>query len=187
MLCRAAVLAEGYPGGFAALYPELGDLETLGNCRRGYFVAGLGGAQFAIAGAIERLRESDAEGLSDQGRALVIGAADPAQPWGAAVPWPARRNGRGAKRVFGAQVVLLDGEPVLYLERGMRGLLALREPDGDWLRPAAEALAEWVRADRGRRPRIERFDGESVLGSPAEEPLIAAGFASDLRGLVLRH
>ncbi len=186
VLSRASVLAEGYPGGFAALYPELGDLETLGSCRRGYFVAGLGGAQFAIPGAIERLRESGADGSPDEVSALVIGAADPAQPWGAAVPWPGRRDGRGAKRVFGAQVVLLDGEPVLYLERGLRSLLALRDPEPAWMAPAATALAAWTRADRSRRPRIERFDGESILGSAIEEHLIEAGFASDLRGLVLR-
>ena len=186
VLSRAAVLAEGHPGGFAALYPALGDLETLGSCRRGYFVAGLGGAQFAVPSAIERLRQGDALGSGPEPRARVLGAADPAQPWGAALPWPARRGGRGAKRVFGAQVVLLDGEPVLFLERGLRSLIALREPDPEWLVPAARALADWARADRTRRPRIERFDGEAILGSEAEGPLIDAGFASDLRGLVLR-
>ena len=106
-MTRAAVLGDGVPGGFAGVYRPLSELETLGRCRRGYFLAGLGGAQFAMPGAVERLRdvrEPDTDPV-----ALVLGAADPAQPFGAAVPWPRRGANRGPSRTFGAQVVLLDG------------------------------------------------------------------------------
>ena len=124
IVTREAVLAEGVPGGFAALYSELTNLETLGTARRGYFVEGLGGAQFALPAAIERLR-----GLRSDEPAgpLVLAATDPANPYGATLPWPRRDDddsGRRPSRVPGAYVVMLDSEPVLYLERGGKGLLA---------------------------------------------------------------
>ena len=87
IVTREQVLAEGVPGGFSALYDALGDLETLGVCRRGYFVEGLGGAQFALPGAVERLR---AQRDLDEAPPLVLAATDPAQPYGAALPWPKR-------------------------------------------------------------------------------------------------
>src|SRR5262249_29210152 len=117
VLTRAAVLADGIPGGFSAVYSELAGLETLGPCRRGYFVAGLGGAQFALPGAVERLRDGREDAPAPP-EAMVLGASDPAQPNGAAVPWPRRAEGRAPSRTFGAQVVLLDGAAALYVERG---------------------------------------------------------------------
>jgi ATP-dependent helicase Lhr and Lhr-like helicase len=185
IVTREAVLAEGVPGGFAGLYSELANLETLGTARRGYFVEGLGGAQFALPAAIERLR-----GLRSDEPAgpLVLAATDPANPYGATLPWPKREDddsGRRPSRVPGAYVVTLDAEPVLYVERGGRGLLALREPDEDWLRPALEALADGVR--RGRVPRlgVERFDGEPVVGTPAGALLVELGFRQGPRRLTL--
>jgi ATP-dependent Lhr-like helicase len=184
VVTRAAVLGDGVPGGFAGVYRPLSELETLGRCRRGYFLAGLGGAQFAMPGAIERLR--DVRDPEADPVALVLGAADPAQPFGAAVPWPRRGGNRGPSRTFGAEVVLLDGVPVLYLERGGRSLLALREPEPEWMDQAIAALAEWIRSGRGRRVSVERFDGVSVFGSVAEPVMLEAGFFSGLRGLELR-
>jgi len=185
IVTREAVLAEGVPGGFAGLYSELTNLETLGTARRGYFVEGLGGAQFALPAAIERLR-----GLRSDEPAgpLVLAATDPANPYGATLPWPKRDDddsGRRPSRVPGAYVVTLDAEPVLYVERGGKGLLALRKPDESWLRPALEALAEEVR--RGRVPRlgVERFDGEPVVGSEAGALLIELGFRQGPRRLTL--
>ena len=185
IVTREAVLAEGVPGGFAGLYSELANLETLGTARRGYFVEGLGGAQFALPAAIERLR-----GLRSDEPAgpLVLAATDPANPYGATLPWPKREDddsGRRPSRVPGAYVVTLDSEPVLYVERGGKGLLALREPDEAWLRPALEALAGEVR--RGRVPRlgVERFDGEPVVGSEAGALLIELGFRQSPRRLTL--
>ena len=184
VVTRAAVLGDGVPGGFAGVYRPLAELETLGRCRRGYFLAGLGGAQFALPGAVERLRDmrdGDADPV-----VLVLGAADPAQPYGAAVPWPKRGAARGPSRTFGAHVVLMDGAPVLYLERGGKSLVTLREPEPDWCQLAVAAIANWVRSDRARRVTIERVDGVSVFGSPLEAVLLANGFFSGLRGMELR-
>jgi ATP-dependent helicase Lhr and Lhr-like helicase len=190
IVTRETVLAEGVPGGFAALYGELSNLETLGTARRGYFVEGLGGAQFALPAAIERLRSlrSDTQAGTGEPGALVVAATDPANPYGAALPWPRRDEGRRPARVPGAYVVTLDAEPALYVERGGKGLLPLREdvdPDAPWLREALEALAEAVR--RGRVPRLglERFDGEPVIGSPVGALLIELGFRQGPRKLTL--
>jgi ATP-dependent helicase Lhr and Lhr-like helicase len=185
IVTREAVLAEGIPGGFAGLYTELANLETLGTARRGYFVEGLGGAQFGLPAAIERLRGLRTD---EPAGALVLAATDPANPYGATLPWPKRdgdESNRRPARVPGAYVVTLDAEPALYVERGGKGLLALREPDEDWLRPALEALAGEVR--RGRVPRlgIERFDGEPVVGSEAGALLIELGFRQSPRRLTL--
>ncbi len=186
VLTRSGTLAEGVPGGYAAVYPALADLETLGLCRRGYFVEGLGGAQFASPGAVERLRDLRDPPPDAPPHVLVLGAADPAQPYGASIPWPPREGARSPARVFGAVVVLADGAPALYLERGGRSLLSFPATD-DRVRDAAlAALAGWILADRRRRAAIERVDGEPVFGSPLEGPLAAAGFRADLRAMVLR-
>ncbi len=182
IVTRDGVRGEGIPGGYGAVYGELKDLETIGVCRRGYFVEGLGGAQFALAGAVERLRELRAD---DDPEPLVLAAADPAQPYGAAIPWP-RRAGSRAARVVGAQVVLLGGEAVLFVERGGRTLVPLREPDEAWLRPAIEALVAHVRTGRGARLAVERFDGKPVVESDVLPLLIEAGFLAGPRRAVLR-
>jgi ATP-dependent helicase Lhr and Lhr-like helicase len=183
IVTRDGVRAEGIPGGYGAVYAELRALETLGLCRRGYFVEGLGGAQFALGGAVERLRE-----LRDRPEdpdVLVLAAADPAQPYGAALPWPKRAGARAA-RVAGAFVVLLGGEPVLYVERGGRSLTPLRDPDEWWLRPAVQALVAHVRAGRSKRLAVERFDGDPVVESDAMAVLVEAGFLAGPRRAVLR-
>jgi ATP-dependent Lhr-like helicase len=184
IVTREAVLAEGVPGGFASLYGEMSNLEVLGTARRGYFVEGLGGAQFALPGAVERLRSlPDADG-----RYVVLAATDPANPYGAGVPWPKRdgggQGGRRPSRTPGAYVLLRDGEPMLFVERGGRGILRLRELEGETL---AEAIGELARAAReGLLPRlaIERLDGDPVIGSGHEATLIEAGFSRQPRRLV---
>ena len=168
------------------MYSELRALETLGLCRRGYFVEGLGGAQFALGGAVERLRElRPREGEEPQ--PLVLAAADPAQPYGAALPWPKRATGRAA-RVAGATVVLLGGEAALFVERGGKTLLPLRDPEEDWLRVALDALVEHTRRAGGRRRRlaVERFDGEPVAETAVMPILLEAGFVAGPRRAVLR-
>ena len=115
IVTRDGVRAEGIAGGYGAVYGELRALETLGLCRRGYFVEGLGGAQFALGGAVERVRELRPR-EDEEPEALVLAAADPAQPYGAALPWPKRAGARAA-RVAGAYVVLLGGVAVLFVER----------------------------------------------------------------------
>jgi ATP-dependent Lhr-like helicase len=183
IVTRDGVRGEGIPGGYGAVYGELKDLETIGVCRRGYFVEGLGGAQFALAGAVERLRELRSG--EDDEEPLVLAAADPAQPYGAAIPWPKRAGARAA-RVAGAQVVLLGGEAVLFVERGGRTLVPLREPDEEWLRPAIEALVAHVRAGGAKRLAVERFDGKPVTESDAMPLLVEAGFLAGPRRAVLR-
>ena len=180
IVTRDGVRAEGVPGGYAPVYRELRRLEVLGVCRRGYFVEGLGGAQFALPGAVERLRERpEAE------TPLVLAAADPAQPYGAALPWP-RRAGARAARVGGAHVVLLGGEASLFVERGGRSLVPLREPDDAWLRPALEALVAHVHRAGLKRLAVERFDGEPVGETALMPLLLEAGFLAGPRRAVLR-
>jgi ATP-dependent Lhr-like helicase len=181
IVTRDSVRAEGVPGGYGAVYGELRALETIGVARRGYFVEGLGGAQFALPGAVERLRDLR-QGSPEP---LVLAAADPAQPYGAALPWPRRAGGRAA-RVAGAHVVLLGGEAVLYVERGGRSLVPLREPDETWLPAALDALVAWVRGGGARRLAVERFDGAPVSDSEALPLLVDAGFLAGPRRAVLR-
>jgi ATP-dependent Lhr-like helicase len=187
VVTRDGVRAEAIPGGFGAVYGELRALETLGLCRRGYFVEGLGGAQFALGGAVERLRElraSERDAVSSED-ALVLAAADPAQPYGAALPWPKRAGGRAA-RVAGATVVLVGGAAALFVERGGRSLVPLREPDEEWLRVALAALVDHVRRRGGRRLAVERFDGEPVGETDVMPLLLEAGFHAGPRRAVLR-
>ncbi len=191
ILTRELVLAEGVTGGFAALYDSLAQLETLGLCRRGYFIEGLGGAQFALPGAVERLR---AQRDLDQAPPLVLAATDPAQPFGAALPWPSpagaapgpdgrRTEGRRPARVAGAHVVLVGADVACYVEAGGRGLQTFVA--GEPLRVALSALADAVRAGRIRKLELERIDGEPVLGSPSEALLVELGFRSGPRRLTL--
>jgi ATP-dependent Lhr-like helicase len=181
IVTRETVVAERVPGGFAALYAELAALETVGVARRGYFVEGLGGAQFALGAAVDRLR-SHREG---KGGAVVLAAQDPANLHGAALPWPRREQGRRPARVPGAYVVLIDGRAVLYLEAGGRGLVSLAEPEEELMRPALDALAAFVRSGRLRRVALERFDGEPVVGSNIEPLLAESGFRAGPRRLTL--
>jgi ATP-dependent Lhr-like helicase len=207
IVTREQVLAEGIRGGFAILYDTFAQLETLGVCRRGYFVEGMGGAQFALPGAVERLRAAPAPAAAGRGgapRTLVIAAADPAQPYGAALPWPRRdepaagagqpRRARPA-RVAGAHVVLVEDVPVLYVERGGRSLLKLTDASaagstvgagaGDPLRAALVALADAVRAGRLGRLSLERIDGEPATASPLAGALVELGFHPGPRRLTL--
>ncbi len=182
IVVRDGVRAEGVAGGYGAVYGELKALETIGVCRRGYFVEGLGGAQFALPGAVERLRDLRDTG---DGVVLVLAAADPAQPYGAALPWP-RRSGARAARVAGALVVTIDGEAVLFVERGGRSLVPLREPDRSWLEPALEGLVGHVRQRGRRRLAVERIDGIPVAESELLPLLVEAGFLAGPRRAVLR-
>jgi ATP-dependent Lhr-like helicase len=184
IVTRDSVRGEGIPGGYGAVYSELRALETLGTCRRGYFVEGLGGAQFALAGAVERLRELRPRD-GEEAEPLVLAAADPAQPYGAALPWPKRAGARAA-RVAGAHVVLLGGEPALFVERGGRSLVPLREPEEEWLREALAALVAHVRRGGAKRLAVERFDGEPVLDTLVMPLLVEAGFLAGPRRAVLR-
>jgi ATP-dependent Lhr-like helicase len=184
IVTRDGVRGEGIPGGYGAVYGQLRALETLGVCRRGYFVEGLGGAQFALPGAVERLRELRPQ-EDEEPEPLVLAAADPAQPYGAGLPWPKRAGARAA-RVAGAQVVLLGGEAALFVERGGRSLVPLREPSENWLRVALAALVEYVKRGGAKRLAVERFDSEPVSETEIFPLLLEAGFLAGPRRAVLR-
>jgi ATP-dependent Lhr-like helicase len=199
IVTREQVLAEGIRGGFAILYDTFTKLETLGVCRRGYFVEGMGGAQFALPGAVERLREGAKSPVTpgsvlgagvgnDRGgrsfESIVLPAADPAQPYGAALPWPKRESQeRSPARVGGAYVVLVEDEPVLYVERGGRGLVTLA--DADRLHAGLVALADAVRGGRVPKLGLERINGQPAMGSGLVNRLVELGFHSGPRRLTL--
>ena len=182
IVTRETVLAEGVPGGFASLYGELSNLEMLGTARRGYFVEGLGGAQFALPGAVERLRSLPRE----EGVFTVLAATDPANPYGAALSWPKREQlgGRRPSRTPGAYVLLRDGDPMLFVERGGRGVLRLADLAGEELGVALRTLAEAAADGLIPKLAVERVDGEAVIGSGLEATLIEAGFSRQPRRLV---
>ena len=221
ILTRGAAAAERAPGGFGALYPVLRAMEEAGHCRRGYFVEGLGGAQFALPGAVDRMRAMAAEtaapaqpeppqfpgkppawapgpGGAAHGEAkgsagppvTVLAAADPANPFGAALPWPARPGevpgGHRPGRKAGALVVLSGGHLVLYVERGGKTLLSWAS-DPAVLAPAAAGLAEAVHGGALGRLTVERADGAGVYESPLAQALADAGFRPTPRGLRLRR
>jgi ATP-dependent Lhr-like helicase len=187
VVTRGAVTAEGIPGGFAGVYPVLAAMEERGAARRGYFVEGLGAAQFALPGAVDRLR-----GLAEapEGGAQVLAATDPANPYGGALPWPERvvdelTSGHRPGRKAGALVVLTGGDLALYVERGGRTLLSFVD-DADRLAVAAKALADAVHSGALGPLSVERADGEAIHSSPMREALTAAGFRVTPRGLRLR-
>jgi ATP-dependent Lhr-like helicase len=181
IVTRETVLAEGIPGGFSSLYAELGNLELLGTARRGYFVEGLGGAQFALPGAVERLRSLPFE----DGSFALLAATDPANPYGASLPWPKPPGGRRPARTPGAHVLMRDGAPVIYVERGGRGIVRLVELSDEELAAAVAALATEVTAGRLPKLAIEKLDGDPVIGSGQEDALLDAGFSRGPRKLTL--
>jgi ATP-dependent Lhr-like helicase len=189
IVTREAVASEGLSGGFPAVYPVLRAMEEAGRIRRGYFVDGLGAAQFALPGAVDRLRalRQPEPGISD---AYVIAATDPANPYGAALPWPRRGEDdrRPLARAAGAYVVMVDGQAVLYLERGgssLQTLLAADDPD--LAAEAVRAVGELVLDGRLRELVVTRIDGQPINESPWREHLLTAGFVQGYRGLVLRE
>jgi ATP-dependent helicase Lhr and Lhr-like helicase len=195
LVTRGAVVAERVEGGFAGAYRVLSAFEETGRCRRGYVVEGLGAAQFAAPGAVDRLRATVGDRRTPT-PALVLAATDPANAYGAALPWPERlpsatqplgttSTGHRPGRKAGALVVLVDGELVVYVERGGRTLLSFAD-DPAVLQPAADALALAVHAGQLGRLQVERADGAPVADSPLAGALAAAGFHATPRGLRLR-
>ncbi|MFF3668177.1 Lhr family helicase [Microtetraspora malaysiensis] len=215
VLTRGAVGAERLPGGFSAVYQVLRAFEESGRCRRGYFVEGLGGAQFALPGAVDRMRAMSPGGSAASSaagapaledlwttpppraprRVVVLAAADPANPYGAALPWPDRTGEVTHKpgRKAGALVVLVEGRLVLYVERGGRTLLSFGPAGGtgggdagEDLQPAVDALALAVREGALGKLTVERADGASIIDSPLAAALEAAGFHPTPKGLRIR-
>ena len=185
IVTRGAVMAERVPGGFAAVYQVYKAMEDLGRAKRGYFVEGLGGAQFGTGGAVDRMR-AFLESTSKEPQAYVLAATDPANPYGAALAWPEKEGGHRPGRKAGAVVVIVDGVLALYVERGGRTLLSFTD-DAEMITPAVEALALAARDGALGRLAVERADGGSVLeDSKLARALVEAGFKPTSRGLRLR-
>ena len=180
VVTRETALGEGTAGGFAGVYPVLKALEERGEARRGYFVAGLGAAQFALPGAVDRLRGTRTP--EDDAAPVVLAATDPAQPYGAALAWPPS-PGRPA-RTAGAHVVLAGGVPLVMLERGGRSLATFEgaESTDAWI----EAVIGLVKDGRLRKLEIAKVDGVAVRETPWAARLEAAGFTSAYKGMLYR-
>jgi ATP-dependent Lhr-like helicase len=165
-------------------------MEEAGRIRRGYFIDGLGAAQFGLAGAIERLRTVRDPARSDDDASVhLLAASDPANPYGAAIAWPRRDEAdrRPLQRAAGAYVVLVGGLAALYVDRGGGSLQVLAPGDDpDVAARAARGLAGLVGDGRMREVVITKVDGEPVSSSPFRERLVEAGFVAGYRGLVLR-
>ena len=193
VVTREAVASEPIDGGFSAVYPVLRAMEEAGRIRRGYFVDGLGAAQFALPGAVDRLRamrDQPGELAGDRGRIVqLLAAADPANPYGAALAWPRRgdTDRRPFQRAAGAYVALVDGAAVVYVDRGGTSIQTLPASDDPAALAAALAsLRDLVVDGRVRELVIAKVDGEPVAGSPVRDALLAAGFVAGYRGYALR-
>jgi len=187
VLTRETVLGEGVPGGFAGLYPVLKAMEESGKIRRGYFVAGLGAAQFASPGAEELIRDRG-RAPGDAPEVVVLAATDPANPYGAALPWPKQSpSGARPQRVAGARVIVGDGALLGYLGRGGQQLMTFL-PDAEPQRTAARAaLVEGLAKMAAFGPVfVAGVDGRPTGQSELAEPLRAAGFSPSSRGFLHR-
>lgn len=186
VVTRGAVQSEGVPGGFAQVYRILAGFEEAGHCRRGYVIEKLGAAQFAASATVDRLREFAAVADPPPLRTVTLAATDPANPYGAALGWPAiegvtHRPGRKA----GGLVVLVDGELTLYLERGGRSALAFTDAEAP-LQAATRHLAETAKKRRLETLTVEQVNGEFVYGTAVGRALREAGFVESPKGLTLR-
>lgn len=189
IVVREAVHAEGVPGGWAALYPVLRAMEEAGQARRGYFVEGLGAAQFATGGAVDRLRALREPGETP--RTLLLAATDPANPYGAALPWPEGAAGRKPARMAGAAVILVDGSLAAWMARNERQLLTFADQvrsrsAAEVTREIANSLAASVGVKGRRALLVGEVDGKPAAESPMSDALRSAGFIVTSRGLLKR-
>ena len=181
VVTREAVLAEGVRGGYAAVYGVLKVLEERGQTRRGYFVAGLGAAQFSLPGAVDRLRSL--RDVAEADLLVTLAATDPAQPYGAAIAWP-ESPGRPA-RAAGAVVISRAGVPLAWFDRRSHHVVtfAAAVDDAGW----AEALAALVKDGRARSVEVRKINGETMSPkSPWASALLTAGFTEGYKGLSIR-
>ncbi len=188
VVTRECAHAEGVAGGFSAVYDVLKALEDRGRVRRGYFVEGRAGAQFALPGADDRLRSHRAADVD--AAPLVLAATDPANAYGAVLEWPAGKTDARPQRAPGALVVLQDGELLGWLGRGDHPLLAFL-PDEEPARSAAartlaRALAERVDSGGLRALLIATIDGVEAGRSALAEYFVGAGFSATAQGLFRR-
>ena len=239
VLTRGCLQVEDSAGGFSQLYRIYSAAEDRALVRRGYFIEGLGAAQFAAPATVDLLRSTadnlsipagpqgfgasayapqrtDTEQVYGTFTVTLLAATDPANPYGAALSWPAipsfAHEGEGTvkhrpARKAGACVVLVDGTPVLYVERGAKTLLAFTT-DPVLLEAAAPALVRLVSAGGAEKISVEKVNDVELLGTHTlnisaqgasggevvEHPvealraaLQAQGFYATVRGLSLRR
>ncbi|AXJ09864.1 DEAD/DEAH box helicase [Arthrobacter sp. PM3] len=191
VVTRGSVMAENILGGFGLMYKVLARLEEAGRCRRGYFIEHLGAAQFAVPATVDRLRSyvEDAQLHKGEPVALALAATDPANPYGAALPWPALNvdagTGHRPGRKAGALVVLVDGALALYVERGGKTLLAFSD-DAEVLAAAGAALVGVVTRGAVDKLIMEKVNGHGILDTPVAAALAQAGAYSTPKGLRIR-
>ncbi|MGO4692239.1 Lhr family ATP-dependent helicase [Glaciibacter sp. 2TAF33] len=199
VVTRGSVVSEGVVGGFALVYRTLSGFEELGRCRRGYFVEGLGAAQFATAGTIDRLRsftvsefngnrtDAAVQGSATEPTVVTLAATDPANPFGAMLPWPAMPEGTSHRpgRKAGALVVVDDGGLVLYIERGGKTIIAFTGEQSA-LEAAAQSVGRIVTGGGVRKLSVETVNGTFIIGTPLGAALQTAGFTATPQGLRLR-
>jgi ATP-dependent helicase Lhr and Lhr-like helicase len=186
LVARETAGVESLGGGFAGVYQVLRSMEEAGRVRRGYFVEGLGGAQFTYPGVVDRLRrERDTE---PDGVVVAMAAMDPANPYGWLLPWPPLQDSqaRAPTRAAGAAVVLVDGEPVLYVDRNGRRLRTFCAASPELVALALPGLRDVARGRPGRVLSLERVGDEPAIRSPLTAQLRQAGFTQDYRAMRLR-
>ncbi|WP_347957340.1 ATP-dependent helicase [Gordonia aichiensis] len=188
VVTKGSVVAEAIDGGFSRIYRALGVFEDNGQVRRGYYIDGLGGAQFAAGHTVDVLREFAVRDRERRAEAVVLAATDPANPYGAALDWPDRtaEGGHRPGRKPGAVVVLVGGAATVFVERGGKTVLTFTDDDAS-LTAAADALHRAVADGAIARIHIDQVDGEPVRRTPLGERLVAAGFATTPRGLRMHY
>ena len=197
LVTRESVVAEELPGGFSAFYPALRQMEDRGWIRRGMFISGLGGSQFATKAAVESLR---AQRNPAKKTAVMLATVDPANPYGSLLPWPKLSEAEesvsashGMARTSGASVLLVAGELVVYLRRGNPAIklwVPQSQPERDeYARTAAHDLARvallrqssrsgLLISEINSRPACEHFFGQF---------LTEAGFVLTALGYQMRR
>jgi ATP-dependent Lhr-like helicase len=188
VVSRNSMQIEPQPGGFGAVYPMLRELEETGRIRRGHFVEGLSSAQFAAAGAVDRLRAL--REAPDAPRGVLLAATDPAQPYGSVLDWPPTRRDAGRpRRAVGAAVVLVDGRPCLFIDGGGERVTSFDDATSRVGRARIDAaLQAWIAAASrlgSGRIRVEDVDGERARSSALAEAFVRAGFRAGYRGFEL--
>ncbi len=183
LLARDSMTIEVVPGGFGSIYRVLRTMEEAARVRRGYFVEGLGGAQFAYPGIVDRLRRVRESG--DDANARLLAATDPANPYGWLVPWPefGGASERPPQRAVGARVVLVGGEAVLYAQRGGRRVRVSRDASGEAVGTALAALREMAQVTRRRELEVQEIDDDDALRSPWRKAFEDAGFRASYKSL----
>ena len=192
IVTRETVASEEIAGGFSGVYQVLKAMEDAGRIRRGYFVAGLGGAQFAQPGGLDLLRSH--RDAPESPRTVIIAATDPANPYGAIARWPEMtlpgEAGRGPTRTVGALVVLVDGFPAAYLRRGERELLMFAPADeplhSRLIHEVARALLRLATSAGRGGMLISEIDGMAATTHPSARLFVEEGFAATAMGLQAR-